>query len=67
MAAQPLRKLSEPQKMYHRLLAVHAKNKTASLGRSHNGSATIGISRPSKREMPIDFARYAAVGEIDAE
>jgi hypothetical protein len=54
MVAQPLHELPEPQKMDHRLLAVVAKNKMASVGSSHNGCVTIGIPQPSQRDMPRD-------------
>jgi hypothetical protein len=40
------------------------KNKMVIVGSSHNGRVTIGISRPSQRNMPMDFARYATVGEL---
>jgi hypothetical protein len=59
-----LRDLPEQQKMEHRLLVVRAKKQDACGGSSHNGCATIGISRPSQRDMPRDFARYATVEEI---
>jgi hypothetical protein len=63
-AAQPLRGLPEPQKMEHRLLTVRTKNKMASVGSSRNSCMTIGISQ---LDMPTEFARYATVGEVDAE
>jgi hypothetical protein len=67
MAAQPLHKLPEPQTMDHRLLAVRATNKMASVGNLRNGCMTIGILRLSQCDMPMDIARYATVREVDAE
>jgi hypothetical protein len=52
--------------MDHRV-AVHAKNKMASVCSLRIGCATIGILQPSQRDMPRDFAQYATVGEIEAE
>jgi hypothetical protein len=66
-AAEPLRELPEPQKMDHRLLVVSAKNKTTSVGSSHNGCTTTGISRPAQLDMPMNVARYTTVREVDAE
>jgi hypothetical protein len=43
------------------------KNKMASVGSSPNGCATIGISQPSQRIVPRDFAQYATVGEVEVE
>jgi hypothetical protein len=37
-----------------------------SVGSSDNVYTTIGISRPSQRDMPTDVARCASVGEVDA-
>jgi hypothetical protein len=66
-SAQPLHELPEPGKMDHRLLAVLAKSKMPNVGSLRNGCTTTGISRPSQRDMPTDVARYATVGEVDAE
>jgi hypothetical protein len=65
--AQPLRELSEPLKMDHRLVEVCAKNKTANVGSSRHCLYDLGISQRPQRDMPRDFARYAKVGEVDAE
>jgi hypothetical protein len=59
--------LPEPQKMDHRLVAVCAKNKMANVGSSRHCLCDLGISQPPQRDMPRDFARYAKVGEVDAE
>jgi hypothetical protein len=67
MDTQPMCELPELWKMDHRLLAVRAKNKMASVGSLQNGCATIGILQPSHRHMPSDFAQYAPVMEIEAE
>jgi hypothetical protein len=64
MDAQPFPKLPEPGKMDHRLVEVCAKTKMVSVGSSRNGCVTIGISQPSQRDMPRDFAQYATVGEV---
>jgi hypothetical protein len=64
---QPLRELPEPQKMDHRLVAVRAKNKMANVGSSCHCLCDLGISQPPQGDMPRDFARYAKVGEVDAE
>jgi hypothetical protein len=53
--------------MDHRLVAVHAKNNMANVGSSRHCLCDLGISQPPQREMPRDFARYAKVGEVDAE
>jgi hypothetical protein len=53
--------------MDHRLLAVHVKNKMASVGSSYNGFTNIGISLPSQRDMPTDVAQYATAREVDAK
>jgi hypothetical protein len=53
--------------MDHRFLAGRAKNKMASIGSLRNGYATIGIPQPSLLDIPTDFARYATVGEVEAE
>jgi hypothetical protein len=37
----------------HRLLAVRAKNKIASVGSSRTGCATVGISQPSQHDIPV--------------
>jgi hypothetical protein len=60
MVTEPLCELPEPQKMYHRLVAVREKNKMASVGSSRK-------SLPSQRDVPRDFERYARVGEVGAE
>jgi hypothetical protein len=57
MSAQALRGLPEPRNMHHRLLAVRAKNKMASVGSSRYGCTTIGISRLSQGDMPMEVAR----------
>jgi hypothetical protein len=68
MVAQPSREQPEPLKMDEKLfLAFGAKNKMASVGSSHNGCATIGISLPSQRNMPNDVSQYATVREVEAE
>jgi hypothetical protein len=59
--AQPLRELPEPRKM------VREKNKMANVGSSHHCLCDLGISQPPKRDMPRGFARYAKVGEVDAD
>jgi hypothetical protein len=53
--------------MIHKLLAFRAKNKIASVGSARNDCVTIGILQPSQHNMPRDFARYATVGEVEAE
>jgi hypothetical protein len=44
-----------------------SRKEMASVGSLRNSYTTIGISRPSQRDMPMDVARYATVGEVDAE
>jgi hypothetical protein len=39
----------------------------ASVGSSHNGCMTIGISRPSQGHMLMDVAQYATFWEVDAK
>jgi hypothetical protein len=60
IVAQPSRELLEPQKMDHRLLAVSAKNKMASVGSLRNGCATIGILQLWQRDMPRDKSELEA-------
>jgi hypothetical protein len=59
--------LPELWNMGHKLVAIRANNKMASVGSSRNSCATIGISQPSQRYMPRDFAWYATVWEVEAE
>jgi hypothetical protein len=65
--ANPLLKLLEPQKMDNRLVAVCAKNKMANVGSSRHCLCDLGKSQPPQRDMKRDFARYAKVGEVNAE
>jgi hypothetical protein len=53
--------------MDHRLVAVREKNNMANVGSSRHCLCDLGISQPPQRKMPRDFARYAKVGEVDAE
>jgi hypothetical protein len=46
--------------MDHRLLAASAKNKMASVGSSHNGSATIGRLQPTQHDMLRDNSELEA-------
>jgi hypothetical protein len=45
----------------------HAKNNMAHVGTLWNGCVTNGISQPSQRDAPRDFALYATVIEVEAE
>jgi hypothetical protein len=64
-SAQPLRELSAA-KNGPQTFGSLCKKQMVSVGRSHNFCTTIGISRPSKRIMPMDVARFATVGKVDA-
>jgi hypothetical protein len=51
--------------MDHRLVTVRAKTRWRVL--AVRKMVVIGILQLSQRDMPKDFARYAIVGEVEAE